>query len=58
VPFKGAIYAGEHEGIVERALFDKAQAILDENQRLHVDRPKTRLVFPSSVSSSTTRAIR
>lgn len=46
VPFKGAIYAGEHEGIVERVLFDKAQAILDENRRLHVDRPKTRLVFP------------
>ena len=46
VPFKGAIYAGEHEGIVERALFDKAQAILDENRRLHIDRPKTRLVFP------------
>ena len=46
VPFKGGIYAGEHEGIVERALFDKAQAILDENRRLHIDRPKTRLVFP------------
>ncbi|MBP6013487.1 MAG: recombinase family protein [Alphaproteobacteria bacterium] len=46
VPFKGAIYAGEHEGIVERSLFDQAQAILDENRRLHIDRPKTRLVFP------------
>jgi len=46
VPFKGAVYAGEHEGIVERALFDKVQAILDENRRLHIDRPKTRLVFP------------
>lgn len=46
VPFKGAIYAGEHQGIVERALFDKAQAILDENRRLHIDRPKTRLAFP------------
>jgi site-specific DNA recombinase len=46
VAFKGAIYAGEHEGIVERARFDEAQAILDENRRLHIDRPKTRLVFP------------
>ena len=46
VPFKGAIYAGEHEGIVDRALFDEAQAILNENRRLHIDRPKTRLVFP------------
>lgn len=46
VKFKGAIYAGEHEGIVERSLFDEAQAILDENRRLHIDRPKTRLVFP------------
>jgi hypothetical protein len=46
VPFKGVIYTGEHEGIVERSLFDEAQAILDENRRLHIDRPKTRLVFP------------
>ncbi len=46
VVFKGGVYPGQHEAIVERALFDEAQAILERNRRLKFDRPKTKQSFP------------
>jgi site-specific DNA recombinase len=46
VLYKGSIYPGQHEGIVDRKLFDQAQAIMEHNRRLKIDRPRTKLSFP------------
>jgi hypothetical protein len=44
--YKDAAYPGQHEGIVDRELFDQAQAVMETNRRLKVDRPKTKQSFP------------
>jgi site-specific DNA recombinase len=44
--FKDAIYPGQHDGIVERELFDHVQGILEENRRLKFHNPTTKLDFP------------
>jgi site-specific DNA recombinase len=44
--FKDAIYPGQHDGIVEWELFDQVQGILEENRRLKVHNPTTKLDFP------------
>ena len=46
VVFQGVAYPGQHEAIVDRDLFDQAQAIMEKNRRLKLDRPKTKLAFP------------
>lgn len=46
VLFKDAIYPGQHDGIVDWELFDQVQGILEENRRLKVHNPTTKLDFP------------
>jgi len=42
VAYKGEIYAGEHEAIVTRSAWDKAQATLDRNDRTNGNRNRKR----------------
>lgn len=44
--YKGAIYPGQHEAIVDRPLFDEAQAIMEEKRRVKLHRPSTTHKFP------------
>ena len=44
--YKGAVYAGQHEAIVDRTLFDQAQAIVEEKRRVKLHRPRTTQKFP------------
>jgi|CXWL01.1.fsa_nt_gi DNA invertase Pin-like site-specific DNA recombinase len=44
--YKGAIYPGQHEAIVDRTLFDEAQAIVEEKRRVKLHRPSTTQKFP------------
>jgi len=46
VSFKGAIYRGQHEAIVDRPLFDEAQSIMEEKRRVKLHRPSTTQKFP------------
>lgn len=46
VVYKGVSYPGQHEGVVDRDLFDQVQAIMEKNRRLKQDRPKTTQAFP------------
>ncbi|NOT40321.1 MAG: recombinase family protein [Alphaproteobacteria bacterium] len=44
--YKGGIYPGQHEAIVDRPLFDEAQAVVDEKRRVKLHRPSTTQKFP------------
>jgi len=44
--YKDSIYAGQHEGIVDRELFEQAQAVMETNRRVKLHRPSTTQKFP------------
>jgi len=44
--YKDGIYPGQHEAIVDRSLFDEAQAIMEEKRRVKLHRPSTTQKFP------------
>jgi site-specific DNA recombinase len=41
IEHKGAIYAGEHEGIVDRETWNKVQDLLNQNRQGNRERPRT-----------------
>jgi DNA invertase Pin-like site-specific DNA recombinase len=44
--YKGAIYPGQHEAIIDRPLFDQAQAIMEAKRHVKLHRPSTSQKFP------------
>jgi site-specific DNA recombinase len=45
VAYKGAIYPGQHGGILDRELFDRVQSIMDGNRRRWKDIVGSRMLF-------------
>jgi site-specific DNA recombinase len=46
VAYKGAVYPGQHVGILDRELFDRVQSIMDGNRRRWKDIVGSRTAFP------------
>lgn len=53
VSHKGKVYVGQHEGIVERELFDRAQAILATRKTAAISRPRLVSAIGSLLSDGT-----
>ena len=46
IAHKDRNYPGEHEGIIDRATWDKVQAILEDNKPVKVSMARTKMVAP------------
>jgi len=59
IPYKGEVYPGEHEAIIDRALWDKVHGILKESprKRANKNRAQTPALLKGLIFSATGRAM-